>query len=177
MDKWPYKIKSPNSFHFTNKLLSHCIYKTQKWGKGVNVTARRRWQLRGMIQGRASQLFEHPGTRLWRQATYTVYSPMLTGHSVAVTTVGQNQDDQWFKQACQGYEVVSAPDDLFLLCRGDCPRHILKRCDRLSPISTFSHLIFFHSTRIFFSLAFSDGFLWLCLRGVARAFTALFYDA
>ena len=131
-----------------------------------------------MIQGRASQLFEHPGTRLWRQATYTVYSPMVTGHSVVVTTVGQNQDNQWFKQACQGYEVVSAPDDLFLLCRGDCPRHILKRCDRLSPaISTFSHLIFFHSIRIFFSLAFSDGFLWLCLRGVARAFTALFYNA
>ena len=35
MDKWPYKIKSPNPFHFTNKLLSHCIYKMQKWGKKV----------------------------------------------------------------------------------------------------------------------------------------------
>lgn len=137
----------------------------------LQVTASQRWKLH------LFQAITADGTRArlsafrasWHAivASTYVYSPMVTGYSVAVTTIRQNQDDQWFKQACQGqgYGVVSSPDDLFLLCRAGWPRHILKRCDRLSPISTFSLLIFFHSARIFFSLALSlsDGFLWLCL--------------
>lgn len=72
-------------------------------------------------------------------------------------------------------------DDLVRLWRGDCPRHILRRWERLSPISSLSRLSFFHRAWIFFSFIFGGddlaSFLCSCLRGVARAFTVMFCGA
>lgn len=146
----------------------------QKWGKEVTCDSKSGVAITFVSGNYRGWYKGSPLSWSWHQATY-----IHLWLQVTVSTIGQNQDDQWFAFQGQGYGVVSSPEDLFLLCRAGCPRHILKRCDRLSPISTFSDLIFFHSARIFFSLALSlsDGFLWLCLWGVARAFTVLFYDA